>query len=126
MSTIFRGDFEKIKKCVARVGASGRWRDLKQDCKQYRTDDGAVFNWWKKSGKITFQGHGDSALEFEQAFKALAKRSGRVTDGNARTLEAASQENGTLRALIADVLLENARLRKRLKKKARFAVKTAY
>jgi hypothetical protein len=75
MSIKFRGDFTNVQKCVSRVNA-GSWRDLEHGCRQYRTDDGAVFNWWEKSGKITFQGHGKAALEFEQAFMAIASNKG--------------------------------------------------
>ena len=117
MGAIFRGDGAKIRKYVARADARGQWRELKYGCNQYRTDDGAILNWWQKSGKITFQGDGDAAAKFEQAFKALALRADRLTDGNGRTLEGLGKENETLRALIADVLLKNALLRKRLKKK---------
>ena len=123
MSTIFRGDFTKIRKHVRRVDSAGHWRDLDHGGKQYRTDAGAVLNWWEKSGKIVFQGNGDAALKFEQAFKALALRSKRLTHGNgsaARTVTKEpgplAKENKTLRALIADKMIENARLRKRLKR----------
>ena len=117
MSTVFRGDYEKIRKCTARVNAKDHWRDLEYGGKQYRTDDGAVLNWWEKSGKVAFQGNGETALKFEQAFKALALRSDRLADRDGRTLEGLAKENETLRALIANVLLQNARFRRQLKKK---------
>jgi len=114
MSRIFRGECGKLRKYVSEVNASGSWRDLEYGCKQYHTDDGAVFNWWEKSGKITFQGHGKAKVKFEQAFMEIASASGRVTVDNRRIRQKLRDENETLRNLIADVTLENAKLKKRL------------
>jgi hypothetical protein len=110
MSIVFRGDYAKLKKYVARVDPRGHWRDIKYGGFQYRTDSGAVLNWWKKSGKILFQGDGLVASKFEQAFMAVASRKGRIKGETGKELRALKRENETLRALIADVLLENARL----------------
>jgi stage V sporulation protein SpoVS len=112
MSVIFDCSFGILKKYVARVDPDGDWRDLKYDGKQYRTRSGAVLNWWRKSGKILFQGYGPAALKFEQAFKALAMRKGRLSGENGKDLRVLESENETLRALIADVMLENIRLKK--------------
>jgi hypothetical protein len=96
------------------VDPRGRWRDLEHGGKQYRTDKGAVVNWWKASGKILFQGQGSAVSKFEQAFVAIASTKGRLEDKDSKSLRDLGRENETLRTLIADVLLENARLRKRL------------
>ena len=117
MSTIFRGDYEKIQKYAARVNDAGYWRDLKHGCKQYRTDDGAILNWWKKSGKITFQGHRDAAAKFESAFKALGYRAGRMRCDSEPSAGKTERENKNLRMLVADVSLENARLQRLLKER---------
>jgi hypothetical protein len=120
MSLVFSGDYAALKKCVARVDPDGHWRDIKYGGLQYRTDSGAILNWWsrqwKRSGKIVFQGHGLAASKFEQAFKALAFRKGRLAGENGKELRTLERENETLRALIADVLLENARLKKRVQR----------
>jgi hypothetical protein len=96
---------------VSRVDSCGHWRDLKYGGKQYRTEQGAVLNWWEKSGKILFRGtvrqrgnlrRGDCIDE-----RRLAGENGKV-----RHLK---EENDTLRALIAELVLKNARLNKRLK-----------
>ena len=87
ISLKFRGDFIRIQRYVSRIDSRGNWRDLKYGCKQYRTNYGAVLNWWKKSGKILFQGHGSAALEFEQKFMAIAWTKGRLTDESAESLE---------------------------------------
>ena len=80
MSLRFQGDYSKLRKYVSRVDSRGSWRDLKYGGKQYRTEKGAVLNWWEKSGKILFQGHDLAALEFEQGFKAIASTKGRLAN----------------------------------------------
>jgi hypothetical protein len=116
MSLRFRGDYAKLQRYAGRVDHRGVWRDLDCGGKQYRTDDGAVLNWWKKHGKILFQGHGQAARKFEQAFKAVATRRLTGDDDGDKGVEVLRHENETLRALIADLMLKNARLRKRLKR----------
>jgi hypothetical protein len=114
MSLKFRGDYTILRKYVSRVDSRGSWRDLKYGGKQYRTENGAVLNWWEKSGKILFQGHGLAALEFEQGFKAIASTKGRLANASTKSLEGLRKENEALRQLIANVLLESARLKKQL------------
>jgi hypothetical protein len=72
----FRGNYTKLKRYVSTVDPRGRWRDLEHGGKQYRTDKGAVVNWWKASGKILFQGQGSAVSKFEQAFTAIASTRG--------------------------------------------------
>jgi hypothetical protein len=119
MSVRFRGDYSKLKKCVACVDSQGNWRELQHGAKQYRSDKGAVLNWWQRSGKILFQGHGAAASKFQQAFMAIAVRKGRLVDEDDKNLRHLQRENETLRALIADVLLENARLKGGIEQKRR-------
>jgi len=114
MSLGFRGTFLKLRKYVSRVDSRGHWRDLKYHCKQYRTDDGGVLNWWKKSGKILFQGHGQGASKFEQALIAVFEAKGRLKRSNCQSPADLKRDNETLRTIIADILLESARLRRRL------------
>jgi len=116
MSLKFRGRYTILQKYVSRVDSRGNWRDLKYGGKQYRTDDGAVLNWWRKSGKILFQGHGSAALEFQQKFEAIASTKGRLAGKSTKDLEGLRKENETLRKLVADVLLESFRLKKQLSK----------
>jgi hypothetical protein len=89
-----------------------RWRDLEHGGKQYRTDDGAVVNWWKASGKILFQGQGSATVQFKQASVAIASAKGRLEDEDGKSLRDLERENGTLRTLIADVLLGNERAKR--------------
>jgi hypothetical protein len=53
-------------------------------------------------------------LRNEQAFIAVASRKGRLVGENGKDLQALERENETLRALIADALIENARLKRRV------------
>jgi hypothetical protein len=50
--------------------------------------------------------------KFEQAFTAIASTKGRLEDEDGKSLRDLERENEILRTLIADVLLENARLRR--------------
>jgi hypothetical protein len=50
--------------------------------------------------------------KFEQAFTAIASTKGRLEGEDGKSLRDLERENETLRTLIADVLLENARLRR--------------
>ena len=51
------------------------------------------------------------ASKFEQAFIAIASAKGRLEYEDGQSLRDLERENETLRSLIADVLLENARLK---------------
>jgi hypothetical protein len=111
MTLRFRGNYPKLQKYVSMVDPRGHWRSLEHGGKQYRTDNGAVVNWWKGSGKILFQGQSSAALKFEQAFIAIASAKGRLEDEDGKSQRDLRRENETLRTLIADVSLENARLK---------------
>jgi hypothetical protein len=114
MSLRFRGSFNKLNKYVSHVDSRGDWRDLKYHCKQYRTDDGGILNWWAKSGKILFQGHGQAASKFEQALIAVIEAKGCLKRKECQSPADLKRDNETLRTIIADVLLESARLKRRL------------
>jgi hypothetical protein len=114
MSLKFRGDYSKLKKCVLRTGFDGKWRNLENNHKQYRTDDGGILNWWEATGTITFQGHGSAAKQLEQAFIAIASAKGRIETKNSRPPAGRGDENQTLKILLANTLIENAKLKARL------------
>ena len=58
MKLKFLGDDKKLKKCVSRTGVSGKWRELENRQMQYRTDDGAVLNWWEIQWHNNISGKG--------------------------------------------------------------------
>jgi hypothetical protein len=53
------------------------WQLAQSGQRQYRTDDGAILNWWESSGTISFQGK-DSGRVFEHAFMAEAEAKQRL------------------------------------------------
>jgi hypothetical protein len=113
MSQKFRGNYAKLQKYASVVDPDGQWRDLKHGAKQYRTDSGAVLNWWERSGKMLFQGTGPAAREFAQSFKAIASAKRRLISENDENRLDLSKQNAALLTSFVDVLLENERLRKR-------------
>ena len=56
MTLKFSGDYRQLKETVMRTGFDGKWRELKNNKKQYRTDYGTVLNWWENTKIVTFQG----------------------------------------------------------------------
>ena len=119
MSLKFLGNYSKLKKCVSRTGFDGEWRDLKNRHKQYRTGDGGILNWWQATGTITFQGHGSAAKHLEQAFIAVASAKGRIETKNSTSPADGRNENQTLKILLANTLIENAKLKARISAKRR-------
>jgi hypothetical protein len=111
MSSKFRGDYSELKECVLQTGFDGEWRDLKNHHKQYRTDDGGILNWWDTSGTITFQGNGSAAKQLEEAFIAVASAKGWIENKDSRSPADRPDEHETLKILLANALLENAKLR---------------
>ena len=59
------GDFKTFRGIVALAGIPGEWKKLPNGQRQYRTHDGAVLNYWKSTGRITFQGRELPAAELK-------------------------------------------------------------
>jgi hypothetical protein len=49
-------DIKALRRVVRLTGIPGEWTKGKNDPRQFRTTDGAVLNYWKSTGTITFQG----------------------------------------------------------------------
>jgi hypothetical protein len=64
------GDFKALRKITALTHIKGEWVKNKgsEDHYQYRTDDGAVLNYWRKTGTVFFQGPEFAADELKAAF----------------------------------------------------------
>jgi hypothetical protein len=61
------GDFKALRKITALTGITGKWTKTKNHC-AYRAETGAVLNYWKTTGTITFQGPELAAAELEAVF----------------------------------------------------------
>jgi len=119
MSLKFRGSYCELKECVLLTGFDGEWHDLKNHHKQYRTNDGGILNWWETTGTITFQGQESAAKQLEDAFIAVASSNGCIENKDSRLPADRRDENETLKILLADTLLENAKLRANISSKRR-------
>jgi hypothetical protein len=71
MKLRFSGPFEKLQQLMALIGIQGEWR-VREDHYQYRAVTGAILNWWKSTGTITFQGPKCAAKELKNAFLEIA------------------------------------------------------
>jgi hypothetical protein len=76
MTIMFLGDLKKLKKCVSKTGISGQWRKIENHQVQFRTDDGAILNWWESTGTITFQGRKLAIEKLKTPFMRAARRKG--------------------------------------------------
>jgi hypothetical protein len=59
------GDFKVLRYTVARTDVPGEWTERKNNHRQFRTASGAVLNYWKSTGTITFQGRELPAAELK-------------------------------------------------------------
>jgi hypothetical protein len=107
MAITFVKNFKKLKKCVLRTDIHGKWRELKNQQMQYRTDDGAVLNWSKSSGTVWFQGQKPAIPKFKRAFIKVATNKG--------LLEGAGDADGEI-ADLSGVISEIAKLTRRQKR----------
>ena len=93
----------KAEEIRSTVDPRGRWRDLEHGSKQYRTDKGAVVNWWKASGKILFQGQGSAVSKnLSKHSQRLPSTKGRLENEVGKSLRDLERENETLRTLITE------------------------
>jgi len=115
MSLGFEGNYAKLQKCVTRTDFAGQWRKLKNGHKQFRTEGGAILNWWKSTGTIQFQGQ-DPGMKFEGAFISAASAKKRLESTHAEKPDDIQKENATLRKLIEGFIVKNAKLKRRVSK----------
>jgi hypothetical protein len=60
-------DLTVVREVVAGTGIAGEWFEGENHC-QFCTTTGAVLNYWKSTGTITFQGPELAAAELKAAF----------------------------------------------------------
>ena len=97
-----RGRFEKLRELVATTGISGEWVASKQQI-QYRTDSGAILNYWESTGTVNFQGSPDSAKELEAAMFPASGGSTRACSLQLNTRRTAIPDAG-LQALTRSII----------------------
>lgn len=70
----FRGEFSELKSLVFDLGCKGRWESNKdQKQKVFRSEDGAILNWWPSTGTLQVQGPGEARVKLAEAVtKALS------------------------------------------------------
>lgn len=68
MTMKFSGTYAELQDKLLLAGIDGQWRNLGNQ-KQFHADGGAILNWWKSSGTISFQGPGLAAKEFEAKWR---------------------------------------------------------
>ena len=64
----FLGTYQELQDKVLLTTINGEWKELPNGPKQYRSDTGAILNWWETSKTITFQGHKEAANVLRQKF----------------------------------------------------------
>ena len=98
----FRGSLEELQELVATTGISGEWVESKQQI-QYRTDSGAILNYWESTGTLNFQGAPDSAKELEAEMFPDSAGSTRACSPQANTRRTAVYDVG-LQALTRSII----------------------
>ncbi len=68
----FRGEVSEIKAIVDKLGHKGRWSE-DNGKRVFRSEDGAIFNWWPSTGTILIQGPKAARAKLQDAIeKTLA------------------------------------------------------
>jgi len=60
-------DLATLRDLVLLTGIDGEWAELGNHC-QFRAVSGAILNFWKSTGTVSFQGPGVAAEEFKAIF----------------------------------------------------------
>jgi len=64
----FKGNYQELQDKVLLSGIVGNWKEIGDNQKQYKTEDGAILNWWQSSKTLNFQGPKEEKEQFETAF----------------------------------------------------------
>lgn len=68
----YHGEFADLQGLVSKLNYSGQWAD-ENGKKIFRSNNGAVLNWWPSTGTIQFQGPPDVSNKLENAISSLVK-----------------------------------------------------
>ncbi len=110
MKLKFLGSDANLRKCVSRTGVAGLWREIKGHQIQYRTDDGALLNWWESTGTVTFQGRRQAIRKLRGPFVRAASRKGLLVD------KSATDEFDHLKKQVNGALIDIAKLKEAVAK----------
>lgn len=69
----FCGTLSELMDAIARMGIAGTWEEMPTGYARCRCTNGAILNWWPRTGTINVQGRRDAQAELLTA----------LTDGNA-------------------------------------------
>ena len=68
----FRGEFDDLKDIITKAGYNGEWGE--SDGKiVFRSDDGAVLNWWSSTGTLQIQGRKPFSEKLENAISRILR-----------------------------------------------------
>lgn len=63
----FEGEFTELKDRVSQIGYVGKW--VEENGKVvFRSDDGAILNWWSSTKTVNFQGAPEARMKLQAAF----------------------------------------------------------
>ena len=83
----FKGDFSELKAIVDGLNCSGEWAE-DDNKKAFRSEDGAVMNWWSSTGTLQFQGPQEAKEKLEGSIaQALLEDSPEQVASNHRAKE---------------------------------------
>jgi hypothetical protein len=119
MQLKFCGNYAKLQKCVSRTRLGGKWRELKNNHKQFRTYDNGILNWWESRGTITFQGEESAAIELERSFTKIASAKGLLHSKHSKqtmTFQDSTKEADELKELIAEARIQRRKLKTLVKR----------
>lgn len=67
----FDGSYEELKEKLIQLKAAGQWSILNANQYLFRSNSGAVLNWYANTKNMTFQGHPAAAEELESLVAEL-------------------------------------------------------
>jgi hypothetical protein len=65
----FHGKLEVLAEIMTEIGLVGSWRRLPDGAHQFRSEGGAVLNWWESTGTLLCQGPPARAADLRHALE---------------------------------------------------------
>ena len=62
----FRGEFAQLETIVSNLGCIGQWEEVNGK-KVFRSEDGAILNWWPNTGTLQAQGPATPKAKLERS-----------------------------------------------------------